>query len=146
MPNSPNHHDPAVLNSGGSAPPDHSTPPYVKRLRRRLIKEEKAGKSGRALWPFFLLRLADLGASPQPPIERESSQQHAAEESGLAGGTRGRGVRQARQAAIRCAPVCLPAYQPTTPPHLPARLNLRRILQLLIHQQLKDQAEKGDQD
>lgn len=84
--------------------------------------------------------------NPQPPTERESSQQHAAEESGLAGGTRGRGVRQARQAAIRCAPVGLPAYQPTTPPHLPARLNLRRILQLLIYQQLKDQAEREGQD
>ena len=87
-----------------------------------LIKEEKAGGSGRALWPFFLLRLADLGASPQPPHRTRKHQQHAAEESGLAGGTRGYGIRQARQAAFRYAPVCLPAYQPTTPPHLPARL------------------------
>lgn len=90
-------------------------------------------------------RRANLGETPSPPQNRRAAK-HAAEESGLAGGTRGRGVRQARQAAIRCAPVGLPAYQPTTPPHLPARLNLRRILHLLIHQQMKDQAEKGDQD
>lgn len=109
-----------------------------------LIKEEKAGKSGHALWPGILLRLADLGANPQPP--HRTREQPAAEESGLAGGTRGRGVRQARQAAIRCAPVGLPAYQPTTPPHLPARLNLRRILRLLIHQQTKDQVQSEAQD
>lgn len=118
----PNHQNTPSSSPGGAKLWGFSTAGLIAGQIAGQIKEEKAGGSGRALWPLILLRLADLGTSPQPPTKRENSQQHAAEESGLAGGTRGRGVRQARQAATRCAPVCLPAYQPTTPPYLPARL------------------------
>lgn len=109
----PSHYAKFSKSSGGAELWGFSAAGLIAGLITGLIKEEKAGKSGRALWPCILLRLANLGETPSPPQNKGAANSTQPKNPALpeapGGAVSGRRGRRPSAALLSaCRPTSLP--------------------------------------